>query len=162
MHGDGVTTRVVAWPVFVRDALVIRWVVARARRFRCPVCHANVRVAHPGVGRRSRYATAAICALLHLIGAEPFGEGLSEAEAFRRARGRVIGLSERGRSGRPRWSALRRWIRDLEKRWPALLLPHVGRVGRLHAALVSFGLGRPVQEVVHTAVVAHAGEGAAM
>ncbi|MCP3960842.1 MAG: hypothetical protein GY719_23605, partial [bacterium] len=156
------TTRTVAWPVFEQGEFVILWVTAIGRRFWCPVCHSNTRVAHPGVGAGARYAAAAIAALLHLVGAVPFGVGTSEADAFRLARGHGVGISERGRSGRPRWTSIRRWIGDLEKRWPALILPTGDRITRLHAALLSFGLGLPGNEVVGVAVLAQARGGMAM
>lgn len=163
MHGDGLTHRVVPWPV-VDDGgeLVIRWVCAVGRRFWCPSCGTTVRVAHAGLRRGATFGAAVIASLLHVVAPVPFGGGRDDAHAHHLAYGRSLPISERARSGPPRWSSLRRWLRDLEQLWPALVLPVSGRTARLRALLAAFGLGAPLHEVLDAAVHAHARGGSAM
>jgi hypothetical protein len=163
MHGDGLTHRVVPWPVVDdRGALVIRWVRAVGRRFWCPVCGTTVRAAHPGLRRGASYGAAVIAALLYVVAPVPLGCGRDDAHAHGLAHGRPLPLSERARSGPPRWSSLRRWLRDLEQVWPALVLPIAGRTARLRALLAAFGVGASLREVLDAAVIAHARGGGAM
>lgn len=163
MHGDGLTHRVVPWPVVDDDGvLVVRWVRAVGRRFWCPSCGTTVRVAHPGLRRGAMYGAAVIAALLHLVASVPIGRGRDEAHAHDLVHGRPLPASERARSGPPRWSSLRRWLRDLERIWPDLVLPVQGRTARLRALLVAFGLGATLREVLDAAVNAHARGGYAM
>lgn len=162
MHGDGLTSRIVAWPVIDSGWLVIRWVTAIGRRFRCPGCRATQRVAHPGVRRGAQYSVAAMATLLHVVAARPFGEGGSEAEAFALARRRQLPLSERARPGHPRWTSIRRWLDSLEWVWPNLVLPATGRKARLLGMLTAFGLGASLDEVVDAALRAHTLGGLAM
>lgn len=163
MHGDGLTHRVVPWPV-VDDAsgLVVRWVRAVGRRYWCPACGTTVRVAHPGLRRGAAYGAAVIAALLYVVAPGPLGRAHDDAHAHRLAHGRPLPTSERARSGPPRWSSLRRWLRNLERIWPALVLPVSGRTARLRALLAAFGPGAPLHEVLDAAVHAHARGGGAM
>lgn len=156
MHGDGLTSRIIAWPVFEGGQPVIRWVTAIGRRFRCPTCKATQRVSHPGVRRGALYSVAAVAVLLHVVAARPFGAGNSEEEAFFLAQHRKLPFSERARPGCPRWTSIRRWLGDLERIWPNLALPPSSRKARLQAMLTAFGLGAPVDEVVDAALRAHA------
>jgi len=163
MHGDGLTHRVVPWPV-VADAgvLSVTWVVAAGRRFWCPVCGTTVRVAHAGLRCGALYGSAVIAALLHLVAAVPFGQGRDDGHAHHLVHGRPLPASERARSGSPRWSSLRCWLRELARLWPALALPSGDSRTRLHALLAAFGLGAPLREVLDAAVSAHARGGPAM
>jgi len=63
MHGDGLIRRTVAWPVFDQGHLAIRWLTAVGRRFWCPSCGVNKRVAHPGLRDGAPYAAATVAAL---------------------------------------------------------------------------------------------------
>ncbi len=162
MHGDGLTHRTVAWPVFEQGRLVIRWLTAAGRRFWCPCCGVNKRVAHPGLREGATYAAAAVAALLHVVAAPPSGAGGSEEDAFVLARGRRLPPSERCRSGTPRWSSIRRWIASMPRMWPAVICPTGGHDAQLRALMLSFGLGATAQEVVEAAVLAHARRASAM
>jgi hypothetical protein len=163
MHGDGLTRRVVPWPVVDdRGVLTVAWVVAVGRRFWCPICGTNARVAHAGLRRGAQYGAAIIAALLHVVAAAPLGQGRDEAHAHQLVHGLLLPPSERARSGRPRWSSLRRWCRDLARIWPSLVLPAVDTRTQLRALLAAFGLGAPLHEVLDTAVRAHARGGLAM
>jgi hypothetical protein len=96
--------------------------------------------------------------LLWVIAPVPVGDGRDEAHAHHLVHGKPLPVSELARSGRPRWTSIRRWILDLERIWPTLTLPTGGRSARLHALLAAFGL----REVVDAAVRAHVRGGAAM
>ncbi len=163
MHGDGLIRRSVPWPV-VGDtgALAIQWVRAVGRRFWCPVCRSTVAICHPGLRRGATYGVAVIVALLHVITPLPLGAGGDDAGAYALVHRRKLPASERARSGRPRWSSLRRWLRDLEKLWPSLVFPLVGRTARLGALLAAFGVGASLREVLGAAIHAHARGGDAM
>lgn len=163
MHGNGLTSRFVPWPVLDdRGVLAIDWVVAVGRRFLCPVCSTTVRVAHAGLRRGARFGVAIIAALLQLVAAVPFGQGQSHVDAHQLVHERPLPPSELARSGRPRWSSLRRWTHDLARIWPTVVLP-VGDVhSRLDSLLVAFGLGAPLNEVLDAAVSTHARGGPAM
>ena len=164
MHGDGLTYRKLAWPVLGDDGALadIVWLIAVGRRYKCPACGKKVRVAHPGVQTRGLYAVPAIAALLHVVAAVPFGRGSDDSEAYQLARGDSLPASERARSGRPRWTTLRRWMRSLHLLWAAQPLPEARPRERLHALLAGFGLGMALDEVLGVAVVAHARGGLAM
>jgi hypothetical protein len=163
LHGDGLTRRVVPWPVFdPGGSWSVVWVTAVGRRYWCPACRATVRVAHPGLRRGARFGAALIAALLRVIAARPFGEGSDDADAHQRVHGRPLPLSERVRGGRPRWAALRRWARAPERIWTHLALPAGDTTARLHALLAAFGLGGSLPEVLDAAVRAHAPGGRAM
>lgn len=163
MHGDGLTHRVVPWPVVDDDGrLGVRWVKAVGRRFWCPSCGTTVRVAHAGLRRGATYGAAVIVALLHVVAPVPVGGGRDDTHAHDLVHGLPLPTSERARSGPPRWSSLRRWLRNLEQLWPALVLPIEGRTARLHSLLAAFGLGAPLHEVLDAAVHAHARGGCTM
>lgn len=163
MHGDGLTVRIVPWPVLDgSDVLIIRWVRAVGRRFWCPACHTTVRVAHPGLRRGATFGAAIVAALLHIVAPVPIGDGRDEAHAHHLVHGKQLPASELARAGRPRWTSIRRWTRDLERIWPSLVLPAAGRAARLRALLTAFGLGAPLREVLDAAVHAQARGGAAM
>jgi hypothetical protein len=163
MHGDGLTHRIVPWPV-VGDSgtLLVRWVTAVGRRFWCPTCRTTVRVAHPGLRHGATFGAAIIAALLHVIAPGPIGAGRDHTHAHQLVHGRRLPLSEYARSGQPRWSSVCRWIRGLETIWPALVLPPAGRAARLRALLAAFRLGAPRSEVLDAAVRAHAHRGCPM
>jgi hypothetical protein len=162
-HGDGLTHRVVPWPVVDGDGgLVIRWVCAVGRRFWCPSCGTTVRVTHAGLRRGATFGAAVIAALLHVVAPVRVGGGRDDEHAHRLTHGRPLPISERARSGMPRWSSLRRWLGGLEQIWPALVLPSAGRTARLRALLAAFGPGAPLHEVLDAAVLAHTRGGAAM
>lgn len=162
MHGDGLTRRIVPWPVVQDGALVVVWASAVGRRFWCPSCGTTVRVAHAGLRRGATYGAALIAALLHVVAPRPVGAGRDEAHAYALVHGRTLPPSERARAGRPRWSSLRRWLRDLPQLWPSLALPAAGRAQRLHALLAAFGVGASLDEVLVAAASAHARGGRAM
>jgi hypothetical protein len=163
MHGDGLTWRVVPWPIVDdRGRLSVRWVCAVGRRFWCPTCGTTVRVAHPGLRRGATFGQAILAALLRVVAPIPVGEGRDEAHAHHLVHGKPLPASELARAGRPRWTSIRRWIRALEQIWPALPLPTAGRTARLTALLTAFGLGSPLREVLDAAVHAQARGGAAM
>lgn len=162
MHGDGLTHRLVPWPVERDGSFVIAWVTAVGRRFWCPVCRATVRVAHAGLRRGATYGAAVIALLLHVVAPAPVGAGSAQACAYELVHGRPLPLSERARSGRGRWASLDRWLRDVDRIWPSLALPTSGKAQRLHAVLAAFGVGAPLSEVLDAAVRAHAPGGRAM
>lgn len=163
MHGDGLTHRIVPWPLVGDDgALAVRWTLAVGRRFWCPVCGTTTRVAHPGLRRGAVYGAAIIAALLHVVAPAPLGGGRDDRHAHELVHGMPLPSAELVRSGRPRWCSLRRWLRELEATWPALVLPAAGWTARLHAFLAAFGLGAPLAEVLDAAVRAHARGGLAM
>jgi hypothetical protein len=108
------------------------------------------------------YGAAVIAALLHVVAPAPVGHGRDEAHAHHLVHSGPLPISERARSGPPRWSSLRRWVRDLEQIWPTLVLPVEGRTARLRALLAAFGLGQPLGEVLDAAVSAHVRGGCAM
>lgn len=163
MHGDGLTWRIVPWPIVDDEGqLSVRWVRAVGRRFWCPVCGTTTRVAHAGLRRGATFGTAIIAALLRAIASVPFGEGHDEAHTHQLVHGKPLPAAERARSGRPRWSSIRRWLKALEQIWPALTLPSAGRTARLNALLTALGLGSSLSEVLDAAVHAQARGGAAM
>jgi hypothetical protein len=163
MHGDGLTHRMVPWPVVKADgAVFIDWVVAVGRRFRCPVCRATVRTSHPGLRRGALFGAATIAALLHLMAGAPIGAGWSHADIFDLVSQHQLPASERARSGSPRWWSLRRWVRSLSTIWPTFALPGGNTMTRVRALLASFGLGAPLSEVIDAAVRAHLRGGFAM
>jgi hypothetical protein len=163
MHGDGLIRRSVPWPV-VGDAgtLAIQWVRAVGRRFWCPSCQTTASVHHPGLRHGAVFGAAVIAALLYVIALRPLGAGGDDAVAYELVYRRKLPASERARPGRPRWSSLRRWLRDLEKLWPSLVFPLVGRTARLGALLAAFGVGASLREVLGAAILAHARGGDAM
>ena len=144
------------------SGLRIRWVLAVGRRFWCPICSANVRVAHAGLRHGAMFGAALIAAILYVVAPIPIGAGHDDTHAHQLVHGTPLPLSERARPGRPRWSSLRRWVRDLEKIWPALVLPPSGRAARLRALLAAFGVGAPLREVLDAAIHAHARGGCPM
>lgn len=163
MHGDGLTHRVVPWPVLDGDdCLTVTWVIAVGRRFWCPSCRTTVRVPHAGLRRGALFGSAIIAALLHVVAAVPFGQGADDNHAHQLVHGRPLPVSELARAGNPRWSSLRRWLRGLDDLWPAVALPTGDARARLHALLAAFGLGTPLKEVLGAAVSAHAPGGPAM
>jgi hypothetical protein len=163
MHGDGLTHRVVPWPVVDDDGVLsVTWVKAVGRRYWCPTCGTTVRVAHRGLRRGATYGAAIIAALLHVVGIVPFGQGRDDTYAHDLVTGLPLPASERVRSGRPRWSSLRRWRRGLDGLWPTVALPHADAATRLVALLVAFGAGGPLLEVLGAAVDAHVRGGLAM
>lgn len=163
MHGDGLTRRQVPWPVLDDCGLpVVRWVQAVGRRFWCPSCRTTVRVAHRGLSRGATYGAALIALLFYVIAPPPVGAGRSEDHAHDLVHARPLPVSERARSGSARWTSLRRWLRDIHRIWPTLVLPAAGRAQRLLALLAAFGVGAPLREVLDAAVLAHARGGRAM
>lgn len=162
LHGDGLIHRTVLWPVVDAGGLRIVTVVAVGRRFWCPSCHAHHRVAHPGLERGMTYAVAAVVALLRAVVGPPIGGGMTEAEAFRLARGRDLSVSERARSGRPRWSSLRRWAAHLDVLFPAVpSWPGAWRA-RAEALVVGLGPGAELVGLLEAAIHAHRRGGLAM
>lgn len=90
------------------------------------------------------------------------GQGHDDAHAHQLVHGRPLPFSERARSGRPRWSSLRRWLGALGALWPTVALPEGDTTTRLCALLATFGVGAPLHEVLDRAVLAHARGGLAM
>jgi len=163
MHGDGLTHRCVPWPTVVDgDVFTVEWVIVAGRRFWCPDCGTTVRVAHAGFRRGATFGLQLIAALLRVIAAAPIGAGRDDAHAHDLVHGRPLPVSERARSGRPRWTQLRRWLTDLDALWPSVALPSASVATRVRALLVAFGLGVPLCEVLVRAGSAHAGEVTAM
>lgn len=163
MHGDGLTERIVPWPVVDEDdTFVIRWVRAVGRRFWCPVCSTTVRVSHPGLRRGATFGAALIALLLYVVTPRPIGAGSDHEEAHQLVHHQPLPSSERARSGSPRWTSLSRWQRDLERIWPGVVLPAGTLEQRLTALLATFGTGASLREVLDAAVRAHARGGLAM
>lgn len=153
MHGDGLCYRQLLWPDLQphprRQWLV--WVRAVGRRFWCPVCGHGVRVHHPGIERGLAFGAATVALLFWLVGDSPLGQGLDEAAIYALFQGPLAEASS-GRSGRPRWHALRRWALNVSRRWPAI----VRRVGSwregVEAALLAFAPGGDPEAVVLAAL----------
>ena len=162
MHGDGLTERLVPWPSVGDDGISFNWVLAVGRRYWCPICATTVRVAHAGLRPGATYSAAAILAVLLVIASPPVGAGQTEVHAHELVRGCRLPVSERARTGQPRWTSVRRWVRDLEQMWPCRVLPNTHWRTRMQAFLVSFGLGVTVTEVIDAAVSAHVLGGVAM
>ena len=160
MHGDGLTRRRVPWPILLAGELVIDWVVAVGRRYRCPDCRGVTTVSHPGLRDGATYGTVVIAALLYIIADRPLGWGWDEEAAYELARGRPLSAGERARTGRPRWWSIRRWLRDLDDLWGPVGAGSVRQ--RIHAVVAGFGVGRPLHEVLDRIPHAHAHGGLAM
>jgi hypothetical protein len=94
----------------------------------------------------------------------PLGLGLAEIEVQQRIRGKSAtpSISERARSGRARWHALRRWVRALERWWPTLTFVGAGFRARAVAFVAAIGPGLPLPAFLEAAVQAHLRGGVAM
>jgi hypothetical protein len=155
MHGDGLKHKTVPWPVLDdQGVLLVEWIQVVGRRFWCPICGTTVGVWPPGLRRGARFGAAVICALLRVIIPMPLGAGGDDAEAHKLVHDQALPPSERSRTGRPRWSSLRRWLRGADQIWPGLDLPGA-RIARLNALMAAFGAGAPLREVLDAAVLAH-------
>lgn len=162
MHGDGITHRRVPWPILEAGELIVRWLVVVGRRFRCPECLSTRRVTHPGLRHGATYGSAMVAALLYVVASSPLGQGLDHNDAFRLVHDRDLPISERARSGRARWSSIRRWLRSPQRIWPAMAVPSGTTQRRTDAIIAGFGIGHPLHEVLDAAVAAHAHGGLAM
>ncbi|MEJ7630790.1 MAG: hypothetical protein WKF54_14470 [Nocardioidaceae bacterium] len=139
-------------------------VLACFRRFWCPRCRHGCLVGHPGIVPRLRASIATVAAAVRAAAAPPLGEGLAETEVRRRLQGHSakVPISERARSGEPRWIALRRWVARLERWWPALVLVGDGFRARALAFTAAIGPGLSVVAFLEAAVQAHRRGAAAM
>ena len=108
------------------------------------------------------YAVVAVVVLLRAIVGRPLGAGMTEAEAFRLARGRDPSVSERARSGRPRWRSLRRWAARLPDFFPAVPTWPDGWRARAEALVVGLGPGADLPGLLEATVHAHRAGGLAM
>ena len=129
LHGHGCRVRsvVVLAAVFGEEVQVMGcWV----RRYRCCRCGAVLTVLPMGVLSRYLYSVAAIVVALLLKTEAPVGEGLGDAEVYRRQ-----GMYRRPSwwpGGGYRWRSLERWARLCAQWWP-------GRaVSSIEAVLVDF------------------------
>jgi len=163
MHGDGVTRRIVPWPVLdAQGGFTVAWVPACGRRFWCPRCGVSCRVAQPGLSPRVTFGAAVATALLLFVAAKPLGHGGTHSAAHQLVYGEPLPASERARTGVPRWSSLLRWVRGPETRWPRLRLPDAPHPQRLTALVASFAPGGALAEVLDALTRAHAQGGPAM
>ena len=163
LHGDGLRQRWVTCAVGGPDLAFVD-VLACFRRFWCPVCHHGCLVGHPGIVPRLRTSIAAVAAAVRAAAAPPLGEGLSEIDIQRRIQGHpgTVPISERARSGEPRWTALRRWVARLERWWPTLVLVGDGFRARALAFTAAIGPGLSIAAFLEAAVQAHRRGAAAM
>ena len=163
LHGDGVRRRWVAHPG-VGPVPTFVEVLACFRRFWCPRCRHGCLVGHPGIVPRIRASVAAVAAAVRAAAVPPLGEGLPETEIRRRLQDHpvTVPISERARSGEPRWIALRRWVARRERWWPTLVLVGEGFRARALAFTAAIGPGLSVVAFVEAAVQAHRRGAAAM
>lgn len=162
MHGDGVTARWVPCAVAVGDQPTFVDVLACFRRFWCPTCRRGCLVGHPGIVPQIRASLTTVAAAVRAVVDPPLGQGLGEIDLQQRIRGAAASISERARSGRPRWHTLRRWVRALERWWPALTFVGLGFRARAMAFVAAIGPGLSVEAFLVAAVQAHLRGGAAM
>lgn len=163
MHGDGLTHRIVPWPILNdQGGFGVWWLTVVGRRYWCPSCHRSCRVAHPGLSHRDVYGPAIAVLLLLLVGLRPLGRGHAHEDAHHLVHGKPLPFSERSRSSGARWTSLRRWVRRPEGRWPGLALPAGSYRARLSALLAAFSPGGTLVEVLDAAMSAQAQGGAAM
>lgn len=156
LHGDGQRKRWVLCAVAVPVPGFVE-VLAGFRRFWCPACGLGCLVGHPGVVPRLRASLMTVAAAVRAVAAPPLGDGLGEVDVQGRVRGEVVEppISERARSGTPRWHTLRRWVRTLERWWPTLTLLATGFRGRATAFVAAIGPGLPFDAFLEAAVQAH-------
>jgi hypothetical protein len=163
MHGDGVTSRWVSCAVAANAELGFVDVLACFRRFWCPTCRHGCLVGHPGIVPRIRAALTTVAAAVRAVVDPPLGQGLGEVDVQQQIAGAASpSISERARSGRPRWHALRRWVRALERWWPTLTFVGLGFRARTLAFVAAIGPGLPIDAFLEAAVQAHLRGGAAM
>lgn len=145
------------WPVTGLEVTFMK-VLACFRRFWCPACHRVCLVGHPGIVPRIRASLTTVAAAVRAVALPPLGAGLAETEIQRRIQGgeaATVPISERARSGKPRWNRLRRWVRTLERWWPALILIGLGFRARARAFTAAIGPGLGTEAFLVAAVQAH-------
>lgn len=164
LHGDGIKTRWVTITAVVDQQATFIDVRVAFRRFWCPLCRQTCLVGHPEIVARISVAVTTLAAAVHQAAQPPLGHGIAEIELQRQIQGNraTPSFSERARSGRPRWHALRRWVRTLERFWPTLTLAAQGFHARLSAFVAAIGPGLPIAAFLQAAVQAKLRGGIAM
>ena len=146
-HGKRIRSVVVLAALF-GDEMQIRgcWV----RRYRCCRCGAVLTVLPMGVLARYLYSVAAIVVALLLKAEAPVGQGLGDAEVYRRQ-----GMYRRPPwwpGGRYRWRSLERWARLCAQWWPGRA---VSSIGALLVDFVSRARSPALEAVVLAALSGH-------
>lgn len=141
-----------------------RIVTVGVRRFLCTACGATCTVLPKGLLPRHLYSLFAIVHAWWL--AIRMGGGLDEpAVCARQGVDRLPAGVETHRTGRRRWSSLRRWSARIGQWWPSLAIAGASwreRVGSLLASFVAGAAEAGAVGVVRCAVHRSADPGAAM
>lgn len=118
------------------------------RRYLCLLCRGTFFVLPPGVLPRFLYSLAAIVSAWIAVARKPVGDGLSDADAYRRqgAFRRLRWLDEETW----RWRSLGRWLRHADRWWPSRV------ENSIEGLLVGFGLGAGTEpgEVIRRSIAA--------
>ena len=150
LHGHGVRRRSVVVPPAVGDVHApTRIVECWERRFRCTACRAVIVVLPRGVLPRFLYSIPAIVVAFVLVALRPFGEGLSDAEAYDR-QGLYSALSTYAEEPY-RWRSLGRWCERAHAWWSGW----TGDVTSLLVLLLERAGGHGLAEIVRVAVRSH-------
>lgn len=163
LHGHGLRWRWVVLPP-VRKKGRVRQVRCWVRRYRCTACGCCHSVLPEGVLPRYNYGLAVMVAAWLAAAPRPLGQGEAELAVWA-----LLGLDrprpERHRSGASRWRSLSRWAQRIPSWWPGRSASGSTwrqRVASLLAGFTVEARSAELEQVVATALGAHAAWGAAM
>ncbi len=129
-----------------------RLATAWARRFLCRACSTTFTVLPQGLVSRYLYSAWAVVVAWFLVEGRPVGEGLGDADAYRRQ-----GMYEHRdwtEASPYRWRSIRRWRAALTRRWPVLAMGISGWLVSLRERIPS-----PDLRAIVAGAIAHLGCG---